>query len=199
MKPKPDSYSSAHKTFKTFKTLKTLKKGATVLNKLNNLRDLNGFTLLELLIVLIIVSVMLVITYPMISNFILYPGSSKDFNKTAKILKYLMNKRYSENKFPAAFIKFDFKKNMMEIYYKNKSKNNLKLKPFKKLKVYKILYKNILLYKIETKGKTFKKGHIFEEISANYVSPPFELFFNSGKGKKTLSISVETYAGKIAS
>ena len=171
---------------------KTFKNGATALN---GLKDLKGFTLLELLIVLIIVSVMLVITYPLITNLILYPGYGKDFNKTVKILKYLMNKRYSENKFPAVFVSFDFKKNMTEIYYKNKK--NLKLKPFKKLKIYKILYKNIRLYKIETKGKTYKKGHIFEEISENYVSPPFELFFNSGKGKKVLSLNVDTYAGKI--
>jgi prepilin-type N-terminal cleavage/methylation domain-containing protein len=169
---------------------KTFKNGATALS---GLKDLKGFTLLELLIVLIIVSVMLVITYPLITNFILYPGYGKDFNKTVKILKYLINKRYSENKFPAVFIKFDFKSNMMEIYYKK----NLKLIPFKKLKVYKILYKNIRLYKIETKGKTYKKGHIFEEISENYVSPPFELFFNSGKVKKALSLKVDTYAGKI--
>ena len=165
------------------------------INGINDLNDLKGFTLLELLIVLIIVSVMLVITYPLIANFILYSGSGKDFNKTAKILKYLMNKRYSENKLPAAFISFDFKKNMMEIYYKNKK--DLRLKPFKKLKTYKIFYNNIRLYKIETKGKTYKRGHIFEEISANYVSPPFELFFNSGNGKKTLSLNVDTYASKI--
>ncbi len=166
---------------------RTFKNGAI------GLTSLSGFTLLELLIVLIIVSVMLAITYPLITNFILYPGSGKDFNKTAKILKYLMNKRYSENKFPAAFIKFDFKKNMMEIYYKK----NLTLKPLKKLKIYKILYKNIRLYKIETKGKTYQKGNIFEEISKNYVSPPFKIFFNFGKGKKALSLNVDTYAGKI--
>jgi len=156
-------------------------------------KEVNGFTLLELLIVLIIISVMLVITYPLISNFILYPDSSKDFNKTVKILKYLTNKRYSENKFPAAFIKFDFKKNMMEIY----RKKDIKLKPFKKLKIYKILYKNIRLYKIETKGKTYKKGHIFEEISGNYVSPPFKVFFRTGKGKKQLLLNFNAYSGKI--
>ena len=168
---------------------------AITTNDLSDINGLRGFTLLELLIVLIIVSVMLAVAYPLIANFILYSGSSKDFNKTAKILKYLMNKRYSEKKFPTAFIKFNFRKNIMEIYYENKKK--LRLEPFKKLKTYKILYKNISLYKIVTKGKVYKKGNIFEEISKNYVSPPFKIFFNSEKGKKALSLNIDTYAGRI--
>ncbi len=174
-----------------------------------------GFTLLELLIVLIIVAVMLAITYPMISNFILYPGYRKNFIKTSKVLKHLMNKRYTEKRFPAAFIKFDFKKNMAEIYYRGsgndnsgdsggKNKNNslkfklnFNLKPFKKLKTYKIVYKNIRLYEIETKGKTYKKGHIFEEISQNYVSPPFKILFKTVKSGKILRLNVNTYTNKI--
>ena len=166
---------------------------AITANDLSDINGLRGFTLLELLIVLIIVSVMFAVTYPLIANFILYSGSSKDFNKTAKILKYLMNKRYSEKKFPTAFIKFNFRKNMMEIYYEK----NLKLRPLKKLKIYKILYKNIRLYKVETKGKVYKNGNIFEEISKNYVSPPFKIFFNSEKGKIALSLNIDTYAGRI--
>lgn len=141
---------------------------------------------------------MLIITYPLIGNFILYRGYGKNFNKTVKLIKYLINRRYSENKFPGAIIKFDFKKNMTEIFYKKQ----LKLKPLKKIKIYKIQYSNITLYKVETKGKTYKKGCVFEEISKNYVSPPFKVLFYSGggsrrAGKKLLYILVKTYDGKV--
>jgi prepilin-type N-terminal cleavage/methylation domain-containing protein len=150
----------------------------------------SAFTLFEILIVLVIVSVMLYISYPLISNFALYPDSSKNFDKTARILKYLMNKRYSR-KFHAVFVKFDFRKNLSEIYYEK----DMALKPLKKLKIYKILYKNIRLYEIKTKGKVYKHGFVYEEFSKRYISPPFKLYFLIGNHKKI--ICVKTYYNKL--
>ncbi|MHB1664964.1 MAG: pilus assembly FimT family protein [bacterium] len=160
-------------------------------NTYNNSNNNNsGFTLFELLIVLVIVSVMFYISYPLVSNFILYPNSSKNFNKTVKVLKYLMDKRHSRKSY-TTFIKFDFKKNLLEIYYKK----NIILKPLKKFKTYKILYKNIRLYKIKTKGKTYKHGFVYEEFSKIYISPSFKLYFLIKNHKKI--IYVKTYYNKV--
>jgi prepilin-type N-terminal cleavage/methylation domain-containing protein len=159
------------------------------INKIFNSND-KGFTLFEVLIVLIIVSIMLYISYPLMSNFILYPNSSVNFDKTVKILKYLMNERYSRKSY-TTFIKFDFKKNSIEVYYKK----NIRLKPLKTIKAYRILYKNIKLYKIKTKGKTYKHGFVYEEFSKKYISPPFKVYFLIKNNKKM--VYVKTYYNKV--
>jgi hypothetical protein len=104
-----------------------------------------------------------------------------------------MDKRYSQ-KPVAAFIKFDFKKNMSEAYYRK----NIRLKPLKTIKTYKILYKNIKLYEIKTKGKTYRNGSVTCEFSKNYVSPPFKLYFSIKNHKEKAGIYVNTFYNKVA-
>ena len=159
--------------------------------KKNN--KIKGFTLLELLIVLIIVSLMLYITYPVIKRGLIYGGKSPSIVKTDLLLKYLLSKKYSKFKNKKIFIKFDISNNFLTVDYKK----NYSLKVFKKLKLHKITYRSLTIKKIESSGKTISKGSYYVEISSNYVSPPFIIFFSKNGATKKLSVNTYTNEVKI--
>ena len=159
--------------------------------KKNN--KINGFTLLELLVVLIIVSLMLYITYPVIRRGFIYGGKNPSIVKTELLLKYLLGKKYSKFKNKKIFVKFDILNNSLIVDYKK----NYRLKAFKKLKFHKITYRSLRIKKIESGGKIISKGSYYVEISSNYVSPPFIVFFSRNGAAKKLFVNTYTNEVKI--
>lgn len=164
-----------------------------------------GFTLLELLIVLIIVSVFLAVTYPRMRNLMLYSGTNSGIIKTKNALNRLLRERYTALSNKAVYVKFNFKKNTLEVFYKK----TYKLLPLKSFRDYMIKYKGILLYRIDLLQTKRKSGHflsrgnskttaaVYVEISPNAPLYPFYIYFKGAKSGKITRLFVNTLENNI--
>lgn len=162
----------------------------------------NGFTLLELLIVLAIISIFLAVTYPRIKNFILYSGANPGIIKTKNVLNRLLRERYGALSNKIIYVKFDFKRNALEVFYKKA----YKLKPLKNIKAYGVKYKGVNLYAIKItrpvsgsqglKGSSLPDGSkkpVYIEISPSLPSYPYYIYFKDAGAGGITELYVNTY------
>lgn len=145
-----------------------------------------AFTLLELLVVLVIAGIFFSLSYPVIKNRL--GGRPSDaVTRTVYTVNYFLKNKDGKFENKKIYIKFDFSKNLMEVYFKKE----YKLKRFRKFKYGIIKYKDIKLKKIVSAGITKKSGIFFMEISSSHVSPPVRLYFKVNGKKRT--VFIDTY------